>query len=86
MKTPYSVWLWPMAPVHFPPGRAYRLRGCSAGIDDARQGVSLSRQSLPSTTQKERESTGMKRGTKKVEGGGGGMRGTPLLLSRKVIG
>lgn len=86
MKTPYSVWLWPMAPVHFPPGRAYRLRGCSAGKDNAQQGVSLSRQSLPSTTQKEQESSGMKRGNQESGGGGGGMRGTPLLLSRKVIG
>jgi len=76
-----------MAPVHFPTGRASRLRGCVVGVHDAWQGVSLSRESLPSTTQKERESSGMKQGgTKKVEGGGGRMRGTLLLLSRKVIG
>lgn len=60
MKTPNSVWLWPMAPVHFPTGSAYRLRDRLVGIYDARPGVSLCRESLPSTTQKERESSGMK--------------------------
>lgn len=62
-----------MAPVHFPTGRASRLRGCVVGIHDAWQGVSLSRESLPSPTQKERESSGMKRGGGD-EGGGGGRR------------
>lgn len=75
-----------MAPVHFPTWSAYRLRELFAGTSYAQQGVSLSRQSVSPTTQKEAwESSGMKTGERKKRKRGNG-RGKPLLLSRKVIG
>lgn len=88
MKTsPNSVWLWPMAPVHFPTWSAYRFMELFVGTSYAQQGVFLSRESISPTTQKEMESSGMKdrekeeSGVKRRNG-----RGKPLLLSRKVIG
>lgn len=60
--TPNSVWLWPMAPVHFPTGSAYGLRERFVGTSHARQGVSSSRESLSPTTQRERDSSGVKNG------------------------
>lgn len=60
--SPNSVWLWPMAPVHFPTGSAYRLRERFVGTSYAQQGVSSSRESLSPTTQRARESSGMQNG------------------------
>lgn len=65
MKTPNSVWFRPMAPVHFPTGSAYRLRDRFVGTYYAQQGVSSSRESLLSTTQKDRESGGMRQGKRR---------------------
>lgn len=63
MKTsPNSVWLQPMAPVHFPTGSAYRLRERLVGTPYAQQGVFLPRESLSPTTQRERESGGVQNG------------------------
>lgn len=57
-----------MAPVHFPTGSAYRLRGRVRGHTPAHQGGPVSRESPSPTTQNDRESSGMKnRGNKNVE-------------------
>lgn len=68
MKTsPNSVWLQPMAPVHFPTGSAYRLREHLVGTSYAQQGVFLHRESTLPTTQRERKAVGCRMG--KREGG-----------------
>lgn len=56
-----------MAPAYFPTGSAYRLRERFCGTCCAQQGVSLSSESFSPTTQKKRESSGMKGKTSGVK-------------------
>ena len=84
MKTsPNSVWLQPMAPVHFPTGSAYRLREHRVGTTYAQQGVFLHRESTLPTTQRDREIGGMQNGETRRQSERRNER-EAALLSRKV--
>lgn len=74
-----------MAPVHFPAWSAYRLRELFVGTSYAQQGVSLSRESISPTTQKEMESSGM-RDREKEESEEKEWKREAAPTSRKVIG